>query len=1379
MVRPLAVVVGIAAYDERRLKLETPTRDAVRLAALLESQHGYEVWLRRDQEATKAKLDDLFARELPAAASEDRAVVVYFAGHGIAVNSLTEPQGYLVPTDGRGDVTSLFPMSRLNELLGALNCKHLLLILDCCYAGAYRWSAGRDFDDVTAPEMYRERYELFLRTPAWQVLTSAAYDERAADVIDGLTIGERDDAANHSPFLKALAEGLEGAADIAGNGDRPDGVITATELYIYLRQELEIRHRQTPGLWLLPKHRKGEFIFRTPGRDLTLIDAGPLARETSPYRGFEAYEEQHAKLFHGRRGAIKQLAARVLERPLTVVIGASGSGKSSLVRAGLLPVLRENFEILPIMRPGTTPLASLTSALEARTDGKRAVLVIDQLEELLVVERATDRTPFLERLRDLVADETLRIVATLRSDLETEMWSSPLAGTWEAVRFPLGDMTRGELREAVEKPAELRVLTFHPPDLVERLVDTVVSMPGALPLLSFTLQKLYLDCLQRGGGDRRLVELEAVDVGGISLSLREHAERVYASFDSATQKSMQQVLLRMVSLKGASVTRRQVPRAELDYGTAEENDRVRRVIETLASPDVRFVVRGADPTGAYVELAHDAIARDWPRFREWTESGQADLLLHRALTQEAVDWSRGNRQRGYLWNDDPRLELARSRLPADRLNVLESGFLAESRDARRRRRLLIYGIPAVLIPLVLAAAGIAWIQTRAERSTRVLAEDRASALSGTRAGALSRVPGREIEAGQLAVSNLRAAIDRGRQAPPAAIAGAAEVSGRLRRIDFPVTESNLLYAACSPDASHVLISHEESGVYLGDRAGHLTRVDGTAPSFAGVFTGGGTKILVARGGQLAERTLGAAPVTVGDDGPIIAAISVAADGSTVVGRVDGSIQQRERNGSLTDLEPFGTDDEHFINSVAISANSQWLAASSLDGRVRVWRSGIAQPYLEISAETLGDKVIPRTVSLTSDGRYLLLAGTRTSVWDVFAKTETRQLPMVSTLYVTSGAFSAEGTEFVLGANDGVVSRWSTTTGQLLEFVMRVAGKVRTVAYCSETELLVGSTGGSVTLLDSARSNAASVLSVGNQPIEAALLDRYGKTAYVAVGMRTGSKPRVAAMDVESGAVLRSVELDIDPWLIAPAREGVLVGQRDGTILAWATGTPTPVFSEGASFRGFFSSDGKLYAQPTLTNVVIWRVQSHERVGEIAARNWTIGTGGFSANNERVALLDCVAATECSVAIWSVDGKTKFGSLPIQGDRPLSAALSPDGTRVIVAGSFGSVTEWDIASQQVFAELPGHVGGVRSVAFSNDGESIVSAGDDGTARVWDARTGSSIAVLTGHRGSVFSAAFSANSQSVITGGLDGTVRIYPATAAGTLALLCKRTPGCTP
>ncbi|MEZ4866970.1 MAG: caspase family protein [Caldilineaceae bacterium] len=805
--RSLAVIIGINEYAHGIPQLRTPMNDAARLAQVLADDHGYDVHLLT-QEVTYAALTDFFTTTLPELnlGQQDR-LLLYFAGHGIALDGNDGPAGYLIPQDARAEERASFlPMTDLHNWLSALHCRHLLAILDCCFAGAFRWASTRHLQPLPAM-IYKERYDRFLRDPAWQVLTSAAYDQKALDLLAGNIVGQRDDNQEHavqphSPFALALFAALAGAGDVTPKGG--DGVVTATELYLYLRDTVEVeadtqlQHRQTPGLWPLKKHDKGEYIFLVPGHTPQLPPAPALTTANNPYRGLQAYDEKDADLFFGRQQLVKKLATLVADQPLTVVVGASGTGKSSLVKAGLLPRLRAltinaeqadpssntvlQYHILKPLRPTETPLAALAQLTATLIDDEekpeapppatnpsrsdptlmvrhhqeawekarllaathlerwlathpteRLLLVIDQFEELITLcHDEWQRTQFQALLAHLLVRDParVRIVLTLRTDFEPQFADSPLAAYWQAGRFVVPLMSQAELREVIEGPASVRVLFFEPNDLVDTLIDEVIQTPGALPLLSFTLEQLYLKYLHRqevaqAQGEtleRAMTLADYAALGGVIGSLRTRADEEYAQLpDDSHRQTMQRVMLRMVALEGGELARRRVPLTELVYPSAVENTRVHTVLDQLV--DSRLLVTDSADTDrdgtadAYVEPAHDALVRAWDRLLHWQQDFGEYLTLQRTLTAAAMEWARAGRDAhsGLLWNNNPRLPQLQAVLaPA------AAGMEEEKRFLHTLRQLLWPSTQMTTEPTWLNQLESEFVQSSAARRATVL-----------------------------------------------------------------------------------------------------------------------------------------------------------------------------------------------------------------------------------------------------------------------------------------------------------------------------------------------------------------------------------------------------------------------------------------------------------------------------------------------------------------------------------------------------------------------------------------------------------------------------------------------------------------------------------
>ncbi|MEZ4463453.1 MAG: ATP-binding protein [bacterium] len=381
----------------------------------------------------------------------------------------------------------------------------------------------------------------------------------------------------------------------------PDGVVTASELYLYVREAVECaseaRHAiQTPGLWPLPQHGRGEYLFHVPGRPPRLAEDPELCEEANPWRGLQPYASTDADVFFGREAEVEALTARVLatERPL-LLVGASGIGKTSLLAAGL--VARLTGVEAPWTVVGPEPVADdavawLRTAVERLgPPAERQLLIIDQLERIFLGRARESVEAFFAALAEIRTRPGLRIVLALRADHEPQL--EGVAGSQEILenRFVFAALNGDGLRAVVRRAAESRVLFFEPPTLADALVDDAVALGGrALPLLSLTLSDLYLACARRGDGRRELRSSDYQAGGRLAGALARHAETRYLEADEPVQATVRDLMLRLVDVQKGLLAGRRVLVQDILPVDSHKRARTEALIDELVG--ARLLDRG-------------------------------------------------------------------------------------------------------------------------------------------------------------------------------------------------------------------------------------------------------------------------------------------------------------------------------------------------------------------------------------------------------------------------------------------------------------------------------------------------------------------------------------------------------------------------------------------------------------------------------------------------------------------------------------------------------------------------------------------------------------------------------------------------------------------
>ena len=452
----------------------------------------------------------------------------------------------------------------------------------------------------------------------------------------------------------------------------------------------------------------------------------PTGTRPNPYRGLAAFHEAEAHWFFGRERVVDELIKALVELPFVTIIGASGSGKSSLMGAGLTFALRsghvaqfEGWEIVSLS-PTARPQETLASAIErCKTDesspDRGLIILFDQLEELFTMADPRERDALITDLVAVVSNDAVpaRIVATLRADhLEAPLSHLELGPLIRPSLSPIGPMTTSELARAISLPAAA-VGAIVDDELVGELIGEIGSQPNALPLMQFALTELF-DL--HGGDDLTLDQFRRL--GGLEGAIARRAETVFGALDDHARALTRTMFAKLVSIgDDGSWARRRVPVRDV----VNDNDDATEVLDSFVSARLLAVEVDSISREPFVSMTHEALAREWPRLVGWMEADREAIGDLRDLRGSIGPWLASGR-------DDDRLlrgaSLARATAAAsarpDLLSTDEGEFLAASTrlaSAANHRARRITAAVAILAAVALIGAGLAFFQRQDARAS--------------------------------------------------------------------------------------------------------------------------------------------------------------------------------------------------------------------------------------------------------------------------------------------------------------------------------------------------------------------------------------------------------------------------------------------------------------------------------------------------------------------------------------------------------------------------------------------------------------------------------------------------------------------------------------
>ena len=1145
------------------------------------------------------------------------------------------------------------------------------------------------------------------------------------------------------------------------------------------------------------------------------------------YRGLQSLEEQDAAIFFGRDAlitkgldALRRMRDGAPERVL-VILGASGAGKSSFLKAGLIARLKrdqENFVVLPVIRPersALTGVRGLAASLgrepsqlnspecvaEALMDlrspiieqlrhfadlahngrsvpSPTIVIPIDQAEELFAAENI-EATQALEMLASaLRVDENVIIIATIRSDTFENLQNERRFTDIDSLPFSLPGIPQGAFKEVIEGPARLsNPPLMIEPALTDRLLQDLAAA-DALPLLAFTLERLSLR--HRYGGTITLAEY-VEELGGVQGAISAAVEAAFAQaqrdpslprdrveLEKLARAAFIPALVQLDDADGEPMRRVErlnaLPKATLPL--------VRHLIDQRLLVSHRGTIAGAETDA--IEVAHEAILRQWRGLSAWIAEERDALRTLAGVRIAAAEWRKHKAQEqsrqgtSWLTHKGGRLEEAEALITrpgfANALNAGEVEYLAACRASENAERLR-------------EKTEIARTRRLQRNIGFLIAMAAGAVLLGT-AGILQLLAGVAARTSDtlasLAVKEATAGdYDSAARYAVAGLAGA----------DWPL----LGYRGGTVQAELV-------GAASASRALAVLRGGGSIVANA-AFSPDGTRIVTALGDRTVRiwdvKTQRQIAVLRGHGGAVESA-AFSPDGRRIV---TASQDGTARIWDARTARCLGILRGHngVVMTAVYSQDGTHIVTASFDKTARIWDARSAQQL----AVLRGHDGVVESAAFSPDGLRVVTASADKSagIWD---STTARQIAALRGHddVVDSALFSPDGSRIVTASADKTARIWDASSFREIAVLRGHQDVVESAAFSADSARIVtASADTTARLWDVGTAREIALLRGHEGTVNSAV---FSPDSARIVTASDDATVRIWAASTASALAILGHDDAVLSAAFSPDGRLVITTSEDGTARLWDAGNVHEVAllrgHEGAVISAAFSPDGSRIATASEDRTVrLWNAKTAHAIAVLRGHKDIVHSAAFSPDGTRLVsasddktarVWDTATAREITVlsghkdvvnaARFSPDGTRiittsydrtariwQAGSArQVAVLRGLfdGAVFSPDGTRILTAGH-ANAQVWDAKSMRMISALRGHEGRVVNAAFSFDGTRIVTASWDRTARIWDTKTSQTIAVLRGHDGTVWSASFSPDGKRVITASRDRSARIW--------------------
>lgn len=1155
-------------------------------------------------------------------------------------------------------------------------------------------------------------------------------------------------------------------------------------------RKLNVRSR----VQAIARARDLEFVIQKPK---TNTSTGHLPEPENPYKGLQSFNAADANNFYGRQKLINKLLKRLEESEeyhrFLAVVGPSGSGKSSVVKAGLVPALwrgdlagSEKWYIAEML-PGDRPLDELEVALyhvagaqnlDLREqlqrderglvraadmllpdDDSELLVVIDQFEEVFtLVDDENCRQHFLNLLYAVATNRRsrVRVIVTLRADyydrpLQYADFGDLIRDRVETV-LPLN---AEELAQAISEPANHQGVTFED-GLVSRIVSDVHYQPGALPLLQYALTELFE---HRTG--RKLTLAAYQGIGGTGGALANRADEIYTELDEDGHEMIRQLFLRLVTLgEGAEDTRRRVTQSEL-LELTDNRDLMNEVIDLYATSRLLSLDNDPSTRQPTVEVAHEAILREWDRLRQWLNQSRQDIRQQRTIAQVANAWYENQRDTSYLltgsrldaaiqWQKQTELALTPLEKEFINISIAMSEAQEEAEEQRKAREdALERRSQTILRTLV----GVFALATVLSIGLSIFAMTSRNEAARERDNAQENF----LRAEQIRLAaQAQIALDRGEDVRiPALLA--------LRSLEIgysPEADGALLQALSRTFSRQTYVGHTGDGTtgvaFVHDTDRVLTSsTDGTARLWD-MLSGEQLNRYVGHQGTINRLVVCPGQstfLTAGNDGTIrlwdiesgneieilfageapIRNLAISPDGHLLAASIDDRVMVWSLEDMTLRYELAGHTD--LVNSMKFSPNSTVLATPSQDSTVRLWNMQTGEEIRSFEGHAAG----VWDVDFSPDGLRIVSASLDQTarIWDVGTGDEVGLL-IGHRAGIQNIAYSPDGrTIATSGPSELGLFLWDAESGQLIRQLEGHTSGVTVIDFSPDGNYLISGSLDSVPRLwvvedeTEPRAFALELDTAHANTVQAITLS--DNNQYLVTVSNNGV---VRTWDVNRQSRVNNLVIEQESAIAAAAishsQRAILAGTNTGEIGLWDAETGELLgelfgHSGGITSIKFDTSDDFFITGSEDNLAILWRTDTQTPLMTFDGHTESI-TDVAVSQEHGVAV---TASEDGSAIVWNTETGTQLHHFEGNGAIVLSVALSPDGQYLLTGCDDNTAQLWDIQSGEMLQQFIGHTGVIETVAFSHDGQVVITGSRDATARMWDAASGEIMRQFVGH------------------------------------------------